>query len=84
MKSPVPLRERRWLWLAQVVRAATIVILIVPMAATYPLAVGIVAFWDWLGGRLNSFHVRCYNRDLARWKGAARRPGEARPDGWLP
>ena len=80
----MPLRERRWLWLAHAVRVLVIVVFIVPMAATHPLAVGIVAFWNWLSERVNRVYVTCYNRDLHRWRGASRRPGAARPDGWLP
>lgn len=84
MRKLLTWHDWRWLWLWQLVRAAVVLTLIVPMLALYPLSVAIVGAFNAVGNWQGSLYVRWHNRDLARKQGLARRPGEARPDGWLP
>jgi hypothetical protein len=82
--KPLTWRQWRWTWLCKLLHVTALIVLIVPWLVLYLPARGIVAAFDAFGSWLDSVHVRLHNRDLARKNGLARRPGEARPDGWLP
>jgi hypothetical protein len=56
----------------------------VPILVVYYPARLTVAAFDAGGAKLWALHVALINRDIARKHGCARKPGEARPDGWLP
>ena len=82
--KPLTLRERRWTLLWFALRWSLTPPLWVLAVVLYFPARGIVAAFDAFGDRMGSLQVKWHNRDLARKRGMARRPGEARPDGWLP
>jgi len=77
-------RDRRWTWAWLALRWTATAVLIVPIIVLYLPAKGVVAAFDALGDWFDGIHVRWHNRDIARKYGYARKPGAARPEGWLP
>jgi hypothetical protein len=82
--SGLPFRDWRWQWLSLALGVAAFAVMAIPLLVLYLPALGIVAGFDWLGDRIQAAHIHLVNRDIARKHGYARKPGEARPEGWLP
>lgn len=77
-------RDYRWMWAYRGLQALLLLALIIPTFTLYWPAKGLVWAYEQITGWREGVYVRCYNHDLARRNGMARKPGAAKPEGWLP